>query len=94
VNLWQVLRQPVVTEKSTFLAESGKYVFKVDRRANKHDVKRAVEQAFNVSVVGVNTMTVHDKTKRYGIRPHLQPSWKKAIVTLRTGDSIQLFEGS
>jgi large subunit ribosomal protein L23 len=94
VNFWQTLRRPVVTEKSTILGESGKYVFEVHRRATKGDIRAAVEAAFDVTVVGVNTMKVPGKVKRYGPRPHQQPSWKKAIVTLQSGDSIQLFEGA
>ena len=94
MNPWHTLRRPVVTEKSTILSESGNYVFEVHRRANKNDIREAVEAAFDVTVVGVNTMKVPGKVKRYGVRPHRQPSWKKAIVTLQSGDSIQLFEGA
>ena len=94
MNPWQTLRRPVVTEKSTILGESGKYVFEVHRRATKIDIREAVEAAFDVTVVGVNTMKVPGKVKRFGPRPHRQPSWKKAIVTLQSGDTIQLFEGA
>lgn len=94
MKLWQVLQRPVVTEKSTILGESGKYVFRVHPRADKREIKRAVEAAFDVRVVNVNTMYVRGKTKRYGPRPHEQPDWKKAVVTLQGGDSIQLFEGA
>ena len=94
MNPWQTLRRPVVTEKSTILGESGKYIFEVDRRATKDNIRSAVEEAFDVTVVGVNTMRVRGKVKRFGPRPHRQPSWKKAIVTLQAGDSIQLFEGA
>tara|TARA_B100000700_G_scaffold206608_2_gene227106 strand:- start:913 stop:1197 length:285 start_codon:yes stop_codon:yes gene_type:complete len=94
VSLAKVLRRPVVTEKSTIQSEQGRYVFEVDPSASKHDIAKAVEWAFNVKVVKVNTMTVPGKVKRYGRRPSKQPDWKKAIVLLQSGDSIQLFEGA
>ena len=90
----QILKRPIVTEKSTLLSEAGRYVFEVDRAASKHDIARAVEWAFDVKVVKVNTMTVPGKVKRYGRRPSKRPDWKKAIVLLAAGDSIQLFEGA
>lgn len=89
-----VLKRPIVTEKSTILGESGRYVFEVDMAASKKDVERAVEWAFSVTVKNVNTFRVKGKVKRYGRRPSKQPDWKKAIVTLAAGQSIQLFEGA
>ena len=94
MSLAKVLRRPVVTEKSTIQSEQGRYVFEVDAAASKNDIAKAVEWAFNVKVVKVNTMTVPGKVKRYGRRPSKQPDWKKAIVLLQSGDSIQLFEGA
>lgn len=94
MNIWHTLRRPVVTEKSTILGEAQKYVFEVHRRANKGNIRAAVEEAFGVTVVSVNTMTVPGKMKRYGPKPHQQPSWKKAVVTLQPGDTIELFEGA
>ena len=94
MNLLQVLKTPVVTEKSTILQEQGKYVFKVDMKASKTDIARAVEQAFNVHVRSVNTLKTHGKVKMYGRRRTKQPDTKKAIVTLAAGESIQLFEGA
>ncbi|MBN4059424.1 50S ribosomal protein L23 [Dehalococcoides mccartyi] len=90
----RVLRRPIVTEKSTILGETGRYVFEVDKGATKHDIARAVEWAFDVKVIKVNTLRVPGKVKRYGRRPSKQPDWKKAIVSLAAGDSIQLFEGA
>lgn len=90
----RILKRPIVTEKSTILGETGRYTFEVDRNASKHDIARAVEWAFDVKVVKVNTMKVPGKVKRYGRRPSKQPDWKKAIVSLAAGDSIQLFEGA
>ena len=90
----QVLKRPIVTEKSTILGEGGRYVFEVDSDATKQDIAKAVEWAFDVKVVKVNTLKVPGKVKRYGRRPSKQPDWKKAIVSLEAGDSIQLFEGA
>ena len=90
----EVLKRPVITEKSTLLQERGKYVFEVQRRATKADVARAVQMAFNVGVVSVNTCMVRGKLKRFGRGQSRQPDWKKAIVTLRSGDTIQFFEGA
>jgi large subunit ribosomal protein L23 len=94
MGLANILRRPIVTEKSTILGEQGRYVFEVDRRANKHEIAKAVEWAFDVKVIKVNTLTVPGKVKRYGRRPSKQPDWKKAIVSLQAGDTIQLFEGA
>ena len=94
MNLAHVLKRPLVTEKSTILQERDKYVFEVDLNANKQDVAKAVEWASDVNVVKVNTFRMRGKVKRYGRRPSRQPDWKKAIVTLRVGDSISLFEGA
>lgn len=94
MSLASVLKRPIVTEKSTILGEQGRYVFEVDSDASKHDIARAVEWAFDVKVVKVNTMKVPGKVKRYGRRPSKQPDWKKAVVSLQAGDTIQLFEGA
>ena len=94
MNHADVLIRPVVTEKSTVQSESGKYVFKVAKSANKHEISAAVEWAFDVKVQSVNTLTVRGKVKRYGGRPSKRPDWKKAVVKLVPGDTIQLFEGA
>jgi large subunit ribosomal protein L23 len=88
-----VLRRPLITEKSTVLAGSEKYVFEVDLRANKNQIKEAVELAFDVKVSDVNTMRMKGKNRRFGRRVTKQPDWKKAVVTLRPGHTIELFEG-
>jgi len=75
------------------LQAQGKYAFEVAEEANKHQIKQAVEKAFRVKVMAVNVMTVPGKTKRVGRRMVLTPSHKKAIVTLKAGDKIELFEG-
>jgi large subunit ribosomal protein L23 len=93
MHLYEVLRRPLITEKNTGLQAQGKYVFEVANDANKAQVKQAVETAFKVNVTAVNVMTVQGKKKRMGRREVQTPSWKKAIVTLKPGDKIQLFEG-
>lgn len=93
IHPYEVLRRPLVTEKSTMLSAVGKYVFEVAIAANKPQIADAVEKAFNVHVLEVNTMHVRGKTKRMGKSRGTQASWKKAIVTLQPGDQIQVFEG-
>ncbi len=93
MHLYEVLRRPLVTEKSTVLQAEGKYAFEVAGGANKQLVKQAVEKAFNVKVTGVNMMMVPGKMRRIGRRMVMTPAWKKAIVTLKPGDKIELFEG-
>ena len=93
INIYEVLRRPLVTEKGTHLQEKNKYLFEVAINANKPQVKQAIEKAFNVSVKSVNLMTVVGKKKRYGRAITKRPDWKKAVVTLKQGDSIQIFEG-
>ena len=93
MHLYEVLRRPLITEKNTMLQAQGKYVFEIAEEANKHQIKQAVEKVFKVRVMAVNVMTVPGKTKRVGRRMVLTPSHKKAIVTLKSGDKIELFEG-
>jgi large subunit ribosomal protein L23 len=91
--LYEVLHRPLVTEKNTALQAQGKYAFEVDGEANKEQIKRAVEKAFNVTVTKVNVVTMPGKRQRMRGRLVLSPSWKKAIVTLKLGDKIEIFEG-
>jgi large subunit ribosomal protein L23 len=93
VELQQVLVRPLITEKSTLLQESGKYVFQISLRANKILVKQAVEHAFGVKVTDVNICWNRGKLKRFGPRISRTPDLKKAVVSLRSGDRIQLIEG-
>jgi len=90
----EVLRRPVVTEKSTLLQEQGKYAFEVAPKANKHEVRAAVERAFDVSVSTVNIVRTRGKLKRRGAKLVPTRSWKKAIVTLKSGQKIEFFEGA
>jgi len=93
MHLYEVLRRPVITEKSTELAGSNKYAFEVADGANKLMIKQAVEAAFKVSVIGVNVITMKPKLRRIGRRQVMTSPWKKAIVTLKAGDKIEFFEG-
>ena len=89
-NLMDILQHPLVTEKSTVYGEQGKYSFRVHPKATKGDVKLAVEKAFNVKVVSVNTMNVRGRLKRVRFQPGYTAAWKKAVVTLKKGQKIDL----
>lgn len=89
-----IIIRPIITEKSNRLTTEGKYVFEVKRDANKIEIAKAVEALFNVTVTDVNTMTVRGKLKRQGRFEGRTPTWKKAVVTLKAGDRIPLFEGA
>lgn len=93
INLNEVLRRPIITEKDTSLREQNKYTFEVAMAANKTLIKEAVEKIFNVNVTAVNTMHVRGKMRRVGKSRGMSPDWKKAVVTLRDGQRIDLFEG-
>jgi large subunit ribosomal protein L23 len=93
LHAYGIVRRPLITEKAQNLAASNKYAFEVDRRANKLQIKEAIEIAFNVKVSTVNTCMMKGKVRRYGRAETKQPDWKKAIVTLAPGDKIELFEG-
>ena len=89
---YRIIKKPVVSEKSTLLIEKdNKYVFEVDTRSNKIQIKQAVEEIFKVSVTKVRTMRVRGKAKRVRFKLGLTPERKKAIVTLKKGDRIDLF---
>jgi large subunit ribosomal protein L23 len=88
----EVLKRPLITEKYTALQAVGKYAFEVSSKATKTQVKEAIEQAFNVKVTGLNMITVIGKSHKLGRRVIEAKPWKKAVVTLQTGDKIALFE--
>ena len=90
----QVLIAPVVSEKSYSLIEGNKYSFRVHDKAHKTQIRQAVEQLFDVKVEGVNVVKVRPKPKRRGLSRGKKPGWKKAIVQLRAGDRIEIFEGA
>lgn len=94
MNAHQVIIRPVISEKSYDLIETeGQYTFQVDRRANKDQIKDAVETAFDVEVERVNTINVKSKPKRQGFTSGRTSMWKKAVVKLAEGERIELFEG-
>jgi large subunit ribosomal protein L23 len=89
-----IIRKPLISEKSTGLMEQMKYAFQVDPKANKVEIKKAVEELFKVKVKDVNTIRVIGKIKRMGVHSGRRPNWKKAIVTLEEGSKpIEIFEG-
>jgi large subunit ribosomal protein L23 len=90
----EVLLAPVVTEKSYELIDNRKYSFRVHQDAHKTQVRQAVEELFGVKVERVNILKVQPKPKRRGLRRGKKPGWKKAIVQLREGDTIEIFEGA
>ena len=95
MNVYQVLKRPILTEKTDFQRDDTQYVFEVDAQANKHQVKEAVEKIFDVKVVAVNTMMMKPKRRRMGRRWIVsRAGWKRAVVTLAPGERIQeFFEG-
>ena len=94
MNLHQVIRKPLVTEKSNIGREERNIVtLAVDPRANKHEVKRAVQELFGVDVLEVRTMRMPSKMRRVGRHEGRKPQWKKAIVRLAEGQKIEFFEG-
>ena len=88
-----ILIRPIVTEKSTALMEQCKYTFRVPLAATKIQIRQAVEQIFKVKVQAVNTMRYEGKLKRMGRTQGRRSDWKKAVVTLKPGEAIELFEG-
>ena len=90
---FDILRKPIISEKASDLQGSHKYTFEVSRSANKQQIKIAVEKAFGVNVVNVNVLTQRRKRKRFCPRLSKLSFWKKAIVTLKDGDAITMYEG-
>jgi large subunit ribosomal protein L23 len=91
---YQVVLKPLLTEKGTRLKEEGnQYLFRVAKTANKIEIKQAIETLFRVTVQSVRTVRVRGKVKRLGRFQGRRPDWKKAIATLKAGDTIELYEG-
>ncbi|MBV8256854.1 MAG: 50S ribosomal protein L23 [Actinobacteria bacterium] len=90
----QVLIAPVVSEKSYGQIAQNRYTFKVHQDAHKTQIRQAVEQLFDVKVLNVNIVKVQAKPKRRGLFKGTRPGWKKAVVQLKPGDSIEIFEGA
>jgi large subunit ribosomal protein L23 len=95
MNVYKVLKRPILTEKSDYQRDENQYVFEVDRQSNKLQIKEAVETIFDVQVVAVNTMIMKPKRRRLGRKIiTTRPAWKRAVVTLAPGERIQeFFEG-
>jgi large subunit ribosomal protein L23 len=92
--MMNVIKKPLITEKNTILAASNTYAFEVDKKADKTEIKKAVEKAFGVKVVGVRTQNCRSRQKRVGTRLSRVQYWKKALVKVAAGDKIPLFEGA
>ena len=89
----RIIKVPLVSEKGTGMRiNENKYVFKVDKKANKLEIKRAIEELFKVKVEDVSTMIMYGKPKRLGRFEGRRPDWKKAVVRLKKGETIELFE--
>lgn len=93
-DIYSIIMRPIITEKSNIAKEeSNQYVFKVRRDANKIEIRHAVEKIFKVDVVDVRTIRIKGKMRRVGKKAGKRPDWKKSIVTVKEGQSIQVFEG-
>ncbi|KPJ61536.1 MAG: 50S ribosomal protein L23 [Deltaproteobacteria bacterium DG_8] len=91
---YSILRKPLITEKSNLLKEElNQIIFEVNKKANKIEIKEAVEKLFKVNVIKVHTINMHGKIKRLGRSQGKKPDWKKALVTLKEGEHIDFFEG-
>ncbi len=94
MDMYQVVIKPLVTEKGTMMLSEGNWVtFRVHPDANKIDVREAIQKIFSVSVLQVNTQIVRGKRKRFGKTMGQSKAWKKAMVRLKEGDKIEIFEG-
>ncbi|HEX3277717.1 MAG TPA: 50S ribosomal protein L23 [Gaiellaceae bacterium] len=90
----EILIKPVVSEKSYHQIQENRYTFKVHKDAHKTQVRQAVEELFDVTVLSVNIVKMPAKPKRRGMIKGTRPGWKKAIVELKAGDTIEIFEGA
>lgn len=94
MNRFDIIKRPLDTEKLDRLRDrENKFSFEIDLKANKTEVKQAVESLFKVKVLAVRTQIVRGKMRRIGKSSGMRPNWKKAIVTLKAGDAISIFEG-
>lgn len=89
-----IIRRPLITEKNSTMAEAGVYVFEVDLKANKEEIKKAVEKSFRVKVKTVRTAMCRGRARRNKLGIGRVPHWKKAMVQLNPGEKIALFEGA
>lgn len=94
MTLHEILKRPLITEKSTIQKETkNQLTFEVNRKANKVEIRRAIEKIFNVRVVGVRTIQMKGKAKRFGRIIGKRQDWKKAVVTLAPDEHVEFFEG-
>ncbi len=93
MDIRYLIKKPLITEKTTKLMEENKYCFLVDPKANKTEIRQAIEKIFKVKVKSVNTMNMMGKLKKMGRYQGRRPNWKRAIVTLEKGSRIEYFEG-
>lgn len=94
MDAYRIIKKPLVTEKSTALQEDGNWLaFRVHRGANKIQIKAAIEKVFGVTVLQVNTLNMKGKSKRFGKNIGVSQNWKKAMIRLKDGDKIEMFEG-
>lgn len=94
MDIYSIVKRPIITEKSTVAKDKeNKCIFEVDRGANKIEIAMAVEKLFKVKVTSVRTMNMHGKKRRVGKVLGKKSDWKKAVVTLAPGDSIEIHEG-
>jgi large subunit ribosomal protein L23 len=94
MDTFDIIQKPLITEKSTALQEDGNWLaFRVHPNANKIQIKAAIEKIFGVTVLQVNTLNVQGKTKRFGRNIGVSKGWKKAMLRLKDGDKIEMFEG-
>ncbi len=91
VKYYEIIKRPIITEQSMKLAENSKYTFEVDKKANKIEIKNAIETIFNVKVIAINTLNVLPKAKRVGRYSGDKSGYKKAVVTLAEGNKIDVF---
>lgn len=89
-----VLAEPLITEAATLAMEMNKYTFKVSKNSGKQEIKKAIENLYKVKVISVNTVNIPRKKRNYGRTPGWKTGFKKAIVTIKEGDKIELFKGA
>jgi large subunit ribosomal protein L23 len=92
--MFHTIKKPIITEKNSQLAEKGVYVFEVERKSNKNEIKQAVEKLFRVKVISVNTSVCRGRATRTRLGVGKVAYWKKALVKLAPGEKIALFEGA
>tara|TARA_B100001248_G_scaffold259921_2_gene246990 strand:- start:2781 stop:3059 length:279 start_codon:yes stop_codon:yes gene_type:complete len=92
--MYSIIKKPLISEKNTMHSSIGTYVFEVDRKSTKDEIRHAVEKLFDVKVQSVNTQVCRDRSRRVGMNYSGVRYWKKALVRLKDGEKIALFEGA